>query len=107
MQALGHIGLRGPMPVRHSGSERSSNNIGESPAVVLKSLTPVYGDASAGSSFLDVGDVECADMLRLQSGNEVVVKGRTEWRPKPVKNFGVPGQSGTKLVGSISGKSTC
>ncbi|KAI3923608.1 hypothetical protein MKW98_011238 [Papaver atlanticum] len=60
---------------------------------VLKSLTSVSGDASAGSSFLDVGDVECSHMLRLESGDEVVVKGRTEWRPKPVNNFGTPGQS--------------
>ncbi|KAI3982721.1 hypothetical protein MKX01_010204 [Papaver californicum] len=58
---------------------------------VLKSLTSVSGDASAGSSFLDVGGVECSHMLRLMSGHEVV-KGRTEWRPKQVNNFCVPGQ---------------
>ncbi|KAI3970075.1 hypothetical protein MKW92_047852 [Papaver armeniacum] len=64
---------------------------------VLKSLTSVFGDASAGSSFLDVGDVECSHMLRLENGDEVVVKGRTEWRPKPVNNFGAPGQISQSL----------
>ncbi|KAJ1392350.1 HotDog domain superfamily [Sesbania bispinosa] len=56
---------------------------------VLQSLTAV--------SSADVGDlahsghVECKHLLRLEDGAEIV-RGRTEWRPKPVNKFGTVNQ---------------
>ncbi|XP_057968701.1 palmitoyl-acyl carrier protein thioesterase, chloroplastic [Malania oleifera] len=50
---------------------------------VLQSLTAVSGGGS------DM--VECQHLLRLESGAEIV-KGRTQWRPKPASNFGNLGQ---------------
>ncbi|XP_014509684.1 palmitoyl-acyl carrier protein thioesterase, chloroplastic [Vigna radiata var. radiata] len=61
---------------------------------VLDSLTAVSG-ANIGN-LADSGHVECKHLLRLENGAEIV-RGRTEWRPKPVNNFGfmneVPAES--------------
>lgn len=53
---------------------------------VLQSLTDVSG-ADVGN-LADGGFVECKHLLRLEDGAEIV-RGRTEWRLKPAKNFGV------------------
>ncbi|KAG4390629.1 hypothetical protein AAZX31_05G012000 [Glycine max] len=56
---------------------------------VLDSLTAVSG-ADMGN-LAHSGHVECKHLLRLENGAEIV-RGRTEWRPKPVNNFGVVNQ---------------
>lgn len=56
---------------------------------VLQSLTSVMGANVGGLQ--DSGNVECQHLLRLEDGAEVV-RGRTEWRPKHAKNFGMLGQ---------------
>lgn len=53
---------------------------------VLQSLTAV-SDADVGN-LAQSGHVECKHLLRLEDGAEIV-RGRTEWRPKPVNNFGM------------------
>lgn len=61
---------------------------------VLQSLTDVSG-ADVGN-IGGGGFVECKHLLRLDDGAEIV-RGRTEWKPKPVNNFDalnrVPGES--------------
>ncbi|KAK7265009.1 hypothetical protein RJT34_32625 [Clitoria ternatea] len=61
---------------------------------VLHSLTAVSGGDIG--NLADGGHVECKHLLRLEDGPEIV-RGRTEWRPKPVNNFGnvnqVPAES--------------
>ena len=50
-----------------------------------RQLAPVSGgDVSNLGPSRDV--VECNHMLRLEDGAEIV-RGRSEWRPKPVNNF--------------------
>ncbi|XP_027329517.1 palmitoyl-acyl carrier protein thioesterase, chloroplastic-like [Abrus precatorius] len=56
---------------------------------VLESLTDVSG-VDVGN-LADGGFVECKHLLRLEDGSEIV-RGRTEWRPKPVNNFAVLSQ---------------
>ncbi|CAK8534400.1 unnamed protein product [Lathyrus sativus] len=56
---------------------------------VIESLTDVT-DADIGN-LADSGFVECKHLLRLEDGVEIV-RGRTEWRPKPVHNFDVLNQ---------------
>ncbi|KAF8407008.1 hypothetical protein HHK36_006130 [Tetracentron sinense] len=56
---------------------------------VLQSLTAVSGDGA--DDLLDVSSVECKHLLRLENGAEIV-RGRTEWRPKYINNFGNMGQ---------------
>ncbi|KAK7347442.1 hypothetical protein VNO80_21972 [Phaseolus coccineus] len=56
---------------------------------VLDSLTAVSG--ANISNLADSGYVECKHLLRLENGAEIV-RGRTEWRPKPVNNFGFVNQ---------------
>ncbi|CAI8589508.1 unnamed protein product [Vicia faba] len=56
---------------------------------VLESLTDVT-DADIGN-LADSGFVECKHLLRLEDGAEIV-RGRTEWRPKPVNSFDVLNQ---------------
>ncbi|RDX87604.1 Palmitoyl-acyl carrier protein thioesterase, chloroplastic, partial [Mucuna pruriens] len=56
---------------------------------VLHSLTAVSG-ADIGN-LAQSGHVECKHLLRLEDGPEIV-RGRTEWRPKPVNNFGIVNQ---------------
>ncbi|KAK7388762.1 hypothetical protein VNO78_23589 [Psophocarpus tetragonolobus] len=56
---------------------------------VLDSLTAVSG-ADIGN-LAHSGHVECKHLLRLENGAEIV-RGRTEWRPKPVNNFGIVNQ---------------
>ncbi|KAK7304192.1 hypothetical protein RJT34_15307 [Clitoria ternatea] len=53
---------------------------------VLDSLTDISG-AGVGN-IADGGLVECNHFLRLEDGAEIV-RGRTEWRHKPVNNLGV------------------
>ncbi|KAF5725980.1 plastid acyl-ACP thioesterase [Tripterygium wilfordii] len=55
---------------------------------VLQSLTAVSG-ASIGN-LGNAGDIECEHLLRLEKGAEIV-RGRTEWRPKHAKDFGIVG----------------
>ncbi|KAE9602256.1 hypothetical protein Lal_00049476 [Lupinus albus] len=56
---------------------------------VLQSLTSISG-ADVGT--LDhSGHVDCKHLLRLEDGAEIV-RGRTEWRPKPVNNIGIVNQ---------------
>ncbi|KAF5748630.1 plastid acyl-ACP thioesterase [Tripterygium wilfordii] len=55
---------------------------------VLQSLTAV-SDASIGN-LGNAGHVECQHLLRLENGAEIV-RGRTEWRSKHAKNFGIVG----------------
>ncbi|KAK9102127.1 hypothetical protein Sjap_019381 [Stephania japonica] len=52
---------------------------------VLQSLTAVCNNATGISQ--DGGTVECAHLLRLESGPEIV-RGRTTWRPKHANNLG-------------------
>lgn len=52
---------------------------------VLQSLTDVSG-ADVGNLAGGGGFIECKHLLRLEDGAEIV-RGRTEWRPKPVINF--------------------
>ncbi|KAJ4958234.1 hypothetical protein NE237_025345 [Protea cynaroides] len=54
---------------------------------VIQSLAAVCNDDVNGSPPVD-GGVECAHLLRLENGTEVV-RGRTQWRPKQVNNFGI------------------
>ncbi|KAK7292095.1 hypothetical protein RIF29_07782 [Crotalaria pallida] len=56
---------------------------------VLQSLTAVSG-ADVGN-LAHSGHVECKHLLRLEDGAEIV-RGRTEWRPKPVNNIDVVNQ---------------
>jgi fatty acyl-ACP thioesterase B len=56
---------------------------------VLQSLTDVSG-ADIGN-LSDGGFVECNHLLRLNDGAEIV-RGRTEWRPKPANNFDILNQ---------------
>ncbi|PNX94827.1 putative palmitoyl-acyl carrier protein thioesterase chloroplastic-like, partial [Trifolium pratense] len=56
---------------------------------VLESLTDVSG-ADIGN-LADSGFVECKHLLRLNDGAEIV-RGRTEWRPKPANNFDILNQ---------------
>jgi len=56
---------------------------------VLDSLTAVSG--ANINNLADSGYVECKHLLRLENGAEIV-RGRTEWRPKPVNNFGFVNQ---------------
>ncbi|WJX25282.1 hypothetical protein P8452_14340 [Trifolium repens] len=56
---------------------------------VLQSLTDVSG-ADIGN-LADSGFVECKHLLRLNDGAEIV-RGRTEWRPKPANNFDILNQ---------------
>ncbi|TKY73229.1 Palmitoyl-acyl carrier protein thioesterase [Spatholobus suberectus] len=56
---------------------------------VLDSLTDVSG-ADVGN-LADTGFFECKHLLRLEDGAEIV-RGRTQWRPKPANNFGVLSQ---------------
>ncbi|KAL1291285.1 hypothetical protein HN51_059835 [Arachis hypogaea] len=56
---------------------------------VLDSLTDVSG-ADIGN-LAGGGSLECKHLLRLEDGGEIV-RGRTEWRPKPVNNFGAMNQ---------------
>ncbi|KAK2450995.1 palmitoyl-acyl carrier protein thioesterase, chloroplastic [Trifolium repens] len=56
---------------------------------VLQSLTDVSG-ADIGN-LADSGFVECKHLLRLNDGSEIV-RGRTEWRPKPANNFDILNQ---------------
>eukprot|EP00262_Sarcandra_glabra_P010419 TRINITY_DN2569_c0_g2_i1.p1 TRINITY_DN2569_c0_g2~~TRINITY_DN2569_c0_g2_i1.p1 ORF type:complete len:421 (+),score=67.04 TRINITY_DN2569_c0_g2_i1:324-1586(+) len=51
---------------------------------VLQSLTAVSGDCTGG---LAESSMECEHLLRLEGGAEIV-RGRTEWRPKRITNFG-------------------
>ncbi|KAF5742938.1 plastid acyl-ACP thioesterase [Tripterygium wilfordii] len=55
---------------------------------VLQSLTAISG-ASIGN-LGNAGDVECQHLLRLDNGDEIL-RGRSEWRPKHAKNFGIVG----------------
>ncbi|XP_021741595.1 palmitoyl-acyl carrier protein thioesterase, chloroplastic-like [Chenopodium quinoa] len=57
---------------------------------VISSLTSVSGASVGGLQ--DSGNVECQHLLRLEDGSEVV-RGRTEWRPKHAKNFGMLDQA--------------
>ncbi|GAU45121.1 hypothetical protein TSUD_135510 [Trifolium subterraneum] len=57
---------------------------------VLESLTDVSG-ADIGN-LADSGFVECKHLLRLNDGAEIV-RGRTEWRPKPAINFDILNQA--------------
>ncbi|CAJ2637472.1 unnamed protein product [Trifolium pratense] len=56
---------------------------------VLESLTDVSG-ADIGN-LADSGFVECKHLLRLNDGAEIV-RGRTEWKPKPANNFDILNQ---------------
>ncbi|OMO57990.1 Acyl-ACP thioesterase [Corchorus olitorius] len=56
---------------------------------VLQSLTAV-SDSGVGD-LVNLGEVECQHLLRLEEGAEIV-RGRTEWRPKHAKSFGDVGQ---------------
>ncbi|CAL0307145.1 unnamed protein product [Lupinus luteus] len=56
---------------------------------VLQSLTSISG-AGVGN-LAHSGHVECKHLLRLEDGAEIV-RGRTEWRPKPVNNIGTVNQ---------------
>lgn len=56
---------------------------------VLQSLTAV-SDADVGN-LAHSGHVECKHLLRLEDGAEIV-RGRTEWRSKPVNNFDIVDQ---------------
>ncbi|KAE9609685.1 hypothetical protein Lal_00006380 [Lupinus albus] len=60
---------------------------------VLQSLTAV-SSADVGN-LAHGGHVECKHLLRLEDGAEIV-RGRTEWRPKPVNNIGVVNQVPTE-----------
>uniref|UniRef100_I3S305 Acyl-[acyl-carrier-protein] hydrolase n=1 Tax=Lotus japonicus TaxID=34305 RepID=I3S305_LOTJA len=51
---------------------------------VLQSLTAVSG--ADVDNLAHSGQVECKHLLRLEEGAEIV-RGRTEWRPKPANNF--------------------
>ncbi|MED6183930.1 hypothetical protein PIB30_042477 [Stylosanthes scabra] len=56
---------------------------------VLDSLTDV--SAADIGNLADGGSLECKHLLRLEDGGEIV-RGRTEWRPKSVNNFGAMNQ---------------
>ncbi|KAE9601858.1 hypothetical protein Lal_00040809 [Lupinus albus] len=56
---------------------------------VLQSLTSVSGVDVGNLAYS--GHVECKHLLRLEDGAEIV-RGRTEWRPKPVNNIGIVNQ---------------
>ncbi|OIW18556.1 hypothetical protein TanjilG_13308 [Lupinus angustifolius] len=56
---------------------------------VLQSLTSISG-VDVGN-LAHSGHVECKHLLRLEDGAEIV-RGRTEWRPKPVNNIGIMNQ---------------
>uniref|UniRef100_A0A1D1Y7Z8 Acyl-[acyl-carrier-protein] hydrolase n=1 Tax=Anthurium amnicola TaxID=1678845 RepID=A0A1D1Y7Z8_9ARAE len=59
---------------------------------VLQSLTAVHagGGGVQGGSSESGGGVECEHLLRLEAGAEIV-RGRTEWRPKPARDWGSTG----------------
>ena len=64
----------------------------------LQSLTAVSGgDVSNLGHSGDV--VECNHLLQLEDGAEIV-RGRSEWRPKPVNNFDIANQV---PIGTING----
>ncbi|KAL4398463.1 hypothetical protein AHAS_Ahas01G0294400 [Arachis hypogaea] len=56
---------------------------------VLQSLTAV--SAADVGNLAHRGQLECKHLLRLEDGAEIV-RGRTEWRPKPVSNFDIVNQ---------------
>ena len=67
---------------------------------VLESLTDVSG-ADIGN-LADGGFIECKHLLRLEDGAEIV-RGRTEWRPKRVNNFGALNQVPAESTEALSG----
>lgn len=54
---------------------------------VLQSLTAVSSADTDAGSFAHSRNIECKHLLKLEDGAEIV-RGRTEWRPKYVKNSG-------------------
>lgn len=51
----------------------------------LQSLTAVKTNCDDDNSSPETG-IECQHLLQLETGAEIL-RGRTEWRPKPVRDF--------------------